>query len=284
MDVLYYVGNMGFCANLINLIRVIEYCFRRNVKLYVCCDYSMHGKIHELFDFGLDVQIVTGVPPGWSITENPHFEVVHPDWDHGDTLSLRNYIKINSIDVPTERLREIALRFVPKVSLETTIRCPEDTAAQRQQKSRASHASTETIPEKYDAVHIRRGDAMTSGEGCKYFHAMDYIAKTTYDDVFVMSDDHRVLDEISGSKKIHHTIPETEVGNWTTLNYVTNPGQPVFALRSDKLDVTKRLIQEMYIAAKSQTFVYTNSSVGHFVSLIHQDPTRCINLQSPPSE
>jgi hypothetical protein len=260
MDVLYYVGNMGFCANLINLIRVIEYCFRRNVKLYVCCDYSIHGKIHELFDFGLDVQFVTGVPPGWSITENPHFEVVHPDWDHGDTLSLRNYIKINSIDVPTERLREIALRFVPKVSLETT------------------------IPEKYDAVHIRRGDAMTSGEGCKYFHAMDYIAKTTYDDVFVMSDDHRVLDEISGSKRIHHTIPETEVGNWTTLNYVTNPGQPVFALRDDKLDVTKRLIQEMYIAAKSQTFVYTNSSVGHFVSLIHQDPTRCINLQSPHSD
>jgi hypothetical protein len=277
MDVLYYIGDMGFCANLINLIRVIEYCFRRNVKLYVCCDYSMHGKIHELFDFGPDVQFVNGVPPGWSITENPHFEVVHPDWDHGDTVSLKNYMKITNLDVPEERLREIALRFVPKVSLDTT--------AQRQRKSRASHASTETtIPEKYDALHIRRGDAMTSGEGCKYFHAMDYIAKTTCDDVFVMSDDHRVLGEISGSKKIHHTIPETEVGNWTTPNYVTQTDQPVFALRDDKMDVTKRLIQEMYTAAKSQTFVYTNSSVGHFVSLIHQDPTRCINLQSHPSD
>mgnify|MGYP000382148208 CR=1 FL=1 len=174
MDVLYYIGDMGFCANLINLIRVIEYCFRRNVKLYVCCDYSMHGKIHELFDFGPDVQFVNGVPPGWSITENPHFEVVHPEWDHGDTVSLKNYMKITNLDVPEERLREIALRFVPKVSL--------DTAAQRQRKSRASHGSTETtIPEKYDALHIRRGDAMTSGEGCKYFHAMDYIAKTTCD-------------------------------------------------------------------------------------------------------
>ena len=135
MDVLYYIGDMGFCANLINLIRVIEYCFRRNVKLYVCCDYSMHGKIHELFDFGPDVQFVNGVPPGWSITENPHFEVVHPEWDHGDTVSLKNYMKITNLDVPEERLREIALRFVPKVSL--------DTAAQRQRKSRALHASPE---------------------------------------------------------------------------------------------------------------------------------------------
>jgi hypothetical protein len=260
MDVLYYIGNMGFCANIINMIRVIDYCFKRNVKLYVCCDYSIHGNIHELFDFGPDVQFVTGVPPGWSITENPHFEVVHPDWDHGETLSLMNYKKINSLEIPTERLREIALRFIPKVSLETT------------------------IPEKYDALHIRRGDAMTSGEGCKYFHAMDYIAKTTCDDVFVMSDDYRVLSEISGSRTVHHIIPETEIGNWTTPNYVTEIGQPVFARRNDKLDVTKRLIQEMYTAAKSQAFVYTNSSVGHFVSLIHQDPTRCINLQSPPSD
>ena len=113
---------------------------------------------------------------------------------------------------------------------------------------------------------------------------MDYIAKTTCDDVFVMSDDHRVIHEISGPKKIHHVIPETEIGNWTTNNYVTEPGQPVFALRRDRREVIKRLIQEMYIAAKSQTFLYTNSSVSHFVSLIHHDPTRCINLQSPPSK
>lgn len=260
MDVLYYIGNMGFCANIMDLIRVIEYCFRRNVKLYVCCDYSIHGKIHELFDFGLDVHFVTGMPPGWSITENPHFEVMHPDWDHGQTKSLDNYMKMASIEIPQERLREIALRFIPRVSLETT------------------------IPEKYDALHIRRGDAMTSGEGCKYFHAMDYIAKTTYDDVFVMSDDYRVLGEISGSKKVHHTIPETEVGNWTTNNYVTEPEQPVFATRDDKLDVTKRLIQEMYIAAKSQRFIHTHSNVSQFINLIHRDPSQCIDLQDTVAE
>ena len=260
MDVLYYTGNMDFCANIMDLIRVMEYCFRRNVKLYVCCDYSIHGNIYEFLDFGPDVQFVNGVPPGWSITENPHFEVMHPVWDHGPTLSLDNYMKITTMDIPPERLREIALRFVPKVSLETT------------------------IPEKYDAVHIRRGDALTSGEGCKYVHAMEYIAKTTCDDVFVMSDDHRVLGEISGSKRIHHTIPETEVGNWTTENYVTEPGQPIFALREDKMDVTKRLIQEMYTAAKSQKFLYTYSNVAFFVKLIHRDPSQCIDLSDTVSQ
>jgi hypothetical protein len=256
MDVLYYIGNMGFCANVIDIIRVIEYCFRRNVKLYVCCDYSIHGNIYEFLDFGPDVQFVNGVPPGWGITENPHFEVMHPDWNHGRTLALDNYMKITTMNIPPERLREIALRFVPKVPLETT------------------------IPEKYDALHIRRGDAITSGEGCKYFHAMDYIAKTTCDDVFVMSDDYRVLAEISGSKKIHHMIPETEVGNWTTDNYTTQDDQPIFADRKDKLDVTKRLVQEMYIAAKSQRFVYTYSNVAFFIKLIHRDPSQCIDLQN----
>jgi hypothetical protein len=165
-------------------------------------------------------------------------------------------MKITTMNISPERLREIALRFVPKVPLETT------------------------IPEKYDALHIRRGDAMTSGEGCKYFHAMDYIAKTTCDDVFVMSDDYRVLAEISGSKKIHHMIPETEVGNWTTDNYTTQDDQPIFSNRKDKLDVTKRLIQEMYIAAKSQRFIYTYSNVAFFIKLIHRDPSQCIYLQN----
>jgi hypothetical protein len=216
----------------------------------------MHGDLMRLIDFGHDIEFVKGIPPGYSVrTDDPFLEVVHPDWDHGPNAALDNFNKLNSIDISFERQREIALRFIPKI--------PDE------------HTPVET----FDAIHILRGDAMTSGEGCKYFHAMDYIAKTTCDDVFVMSDDHRVLGEISGHKKIHHMIPESEIGNWGNISYVTEPGQPVFILRNDKMELIVRLIKEMYIAAKSQTFVYTNSSVGHFVSLIHQDPTRCINLQ-----
>lgn len=259
-DFLYFTGNMGFCANLICIIRAIEYCSRNGKKLHVCCDYGMHGDMSQLFDFGHDIEFVTGFLQGWGYPENPYYEIAHPDWDHGRNPSLENFEKMNSIDISFERQREIASRFKPKIPL------------------------LRFAAEEYDALHIRRGDAMTSGEGCKYFHAMDYIAKTTCDDVFVMSDDHRVLEEISGPKKIHHMIPETEIGNWSTINYVTEPGQPVFAHNPDRMISITRLIQEMYIAAKSKTFVFTNSSVGHFVSLIHQDPIRCINLQSPPSD
>jgi hypothetical protein len=258
---LYYTGNMGFCANLNGIIRAIEYCSRNSMKLYICCEYGMHGDLMQLFDFGHDIEFVKGMPPGYSIQgDNPLFEVAHPDWDHGPNTSLDNYNKMYSIDISFERQREIALRFIPKIPDERT---PAET---------------------FDAIHIRRGDALTAGEGGKYFHAMDYLAKTTCDDVFVMSDDHRVIDEISGPKKIHHMIPEDEIGNWGNISYVTEPGQPVFILRNDKMKLIVRLIQEMYIAAKSQTFLYTNSCVGHFVSLIHRDPTRCINLQSPPSD
>jgi len=257
---LYYTGNMGFCANLICIIRAIEYCSRNSMKLHICCEYGMHGDLIHLFDFGHDIEFVKGIPPGYSMqNDNPLFEVAHPDWDHGPHTSLDNFNKMNSIDISIERQREIALRFVPKVQL------------------------LNISAEAFDALHIRRGDALTAGEGGKYFHAMDYLAKTSCDDVFVMSDDHRVVDEFSGPKKIHHMIPESEIGNWSTPNYLTEPDQPVFIHRNDRMKLIVRLIQEMYIAAKSQTFVYTNSCVGGFVSLIHRDPTRCINLQSLPS-
>lgn len=217
----------------------------------------MHGDLTKLFDFGHDIEFANGLPPGYSIPKNnPFGEVAHPDWDHGPNASLDNFNKIERIEISFERQCEIARKFKPKVKL------------------------LDAPVEKFDALHIRRGDAMTAGEGCKYFHAMDFLEKTTCDDIFVMSDDHRVLDEISGPKKIYHMIPEYEIGHWGNISYVTDPGrQPVFRFRSDKMDVTVRLIQEIYIAAKSQTFVCTNSSVAHFVSLIHRDHTRCINLQ-----
>jgi hypothetical protein len=225
------------------------------MKLLLCPDYCIYGDVTPFFDFG--VEIIRNIPPGWAVQPHPDFVFAHPNWDYPNpTLELFN--EIHLMNIPIEDKIRIARSFKPLVSI------PE-------------------VPcEIFDALHIRRGDALTSGEGCKYFHAMDYIAKTTCDDVFVMSDDHRVLGEISGNKRIHHEIPETDVGNWSTPSYVTARGQPVLAFQNQdkKNENMTRLIQEMYIASKSQRFVHTYSNVSRFIKLIHRDSSQCIDLQN----
>ena len=249
---LYYTGNMGFCANLNALIKVIDYCKDR--ELHVCCDYGMHGNLEDYFEFPEGLHFVKGFfPPGYLMADHPKYDVCHPYWDEPNpTLAL--YDEINSIQVSFERQREIVQSWKPKIKISPPC-------------------------EKYDAVHIRRGDALTSGEGAMYHHANEYVQKTTLNDVFVMSDDFRVISEIP--RKVHHMIPEGETGNWSTPNYVTKQGeQPVFMFRSHekKKQITERLVQEMYIAANSETFVHECSSVAHFIKLIHKNPERCISL------
>ena len=251
----YYAGNMGFCANLNNIIRMIEYSKRNNMKMKICYDYSMHGNYDKYIDLGIET--ISGIPEGYRTPLDPLNVFVHPDWDHPNP-TLEMFETIQKMDMTLEQKRAIAKTFVPKMN---------------------------TVPPfdfEYDALHIRRGDAMTSGEGCKYFHASEYLKHTPQEHVFVMSDDYNVLSECNG-KIIHHIIPENSVGNWSTPNYVTEPEkQPVFMFQSNqtKYEITHRLVTEMYICAKSKTFVHTNSSVSEFIKCIHDSPERCINLQS----
>ena len=242
---------MGFCSNLISIIRAIEYCSQNNLRLKICSDYSMHGDFSQWFDFG--VEFIKMPVPGYLIPDTPDQVIAHPHWDHPNP-SLVNFEKITNVKASKERMREIAQSIKPKIDI-PWLQCPV-----------------------YDAIHIRRGDALTSGEGGTYHHGSDYLKHTTCDDVFVMSDDHRVLGELSGN--VHHMIPEHEVGNWSTPNYVTGPNQPVFMFHpiERKNEINNRLVRELYIASKSETFVSTNSSVGDFVTLIHKNPNKCINL------
>ena len=248
----YYTGNMGFCSNMINIIRALEYCSQNNLKMKICSEYSMHGDFSKWFDFG--VEFVHMPDQGYLIPDTHDQIIAHPHWDNPNP-SLVTFDKIVNVKATRERLREIAQSIKPKIAI-PWLKCPV-----------------------YDAVHIRRGDALTSGEGGTYHHGSEYLKKTTCDDVFVMSDDHRVLGELTGAT-IHHMIPEYHLGNWSTPNYVTQPGQNVFMFQpaARKDEINDRLVRELYIASKSETFVSTNSSVGDFVSLIHKNPDKCINL------
>lgn len=250
-----YTGNVGLCAILFNIIHAIYYCEKNNMKLLLCPDYCIYGDVTPFFDFG--VEIIRNIPPGWAVQPHPDFVFAHPDWDcPNPTLELFN--EILQLDITFDDKRRIALSFKPLVPF------PE-------------------IPwDSFDAVHVRRGDAFTVPQGCEYRHGSEYIAHTMCDDVFVMSDDYRVLNEFGG-KKIHHMIPDDADGWYAVANSITKPNeQKIFAFQnqSKKNENMIRLVREMYIAAKSQTFVHTFSNVARFIKLIHRDPSQCVDINT----
>jgi hypothetical protein len=254
-SLILYTGNVGLCAILFNIIHAIYYCEQNNMKLLLCPDYCIYGDVTPFFDFG--VEIIRNIPPGWAVQPHPGFVFAHPNWDYPNpTLELFN--EILNMDISFEDKRRIALSFKPLVSI-PDFPC-----------------------ETFDAVHVRRGDAFTVPQGCEYHHGSEYIANTLCDDVFVMSDDHRVLKELEG-KKIHHMIPDDADGWYAVPGSITKPGeQKVFAFQNQdkKNENMTRLTQEMYIASKSQRFVHTFSNVARFIKLIHRDPSQCIDLQN----
>lgn len=254
-----YSGNIGLCATINSIVYAIDYCEKNNMKLLFCPDYGLYGDFTKFIDFGVD--IIKNIPQGYAMLPHPAYECAHPYWD-GPNISQALFDKIVLADIPFERQREIALTFKPLVP------------------------NPEIPCEVFDAVHVRRGDAFTVPQGCEYRHGSAYITNTTCDDVFVMSDDYRILKEFDG-KKIHHMIPPDADGWYAVPGSITNPNeQTIFACQpQDKKDEnTTRLIQEMYIAAKSQRFVHTFSNVSTFIKLIHRDPSQCIDLQNTVAE
>jgi hypothetical protein len=250
-----YTGTNGFCANLISIIRAIEYAKQKSFHLKICCDYGMYGDYSHFFDFGLE--FISDIPPGFETDpDDENFVYAHPDWDHGSHKSLDLFEEINGFPVSFERKREIALSFKPK------IRIPQ------------------TEVDKYDAIHVRRGDALTFGQGAHYHHAIEYLQKTNCRDVFVMTGDFRVISEIPDSVKIFHIVPPDENGWWGCPASVTSRDQPIFMFQSPcvKYKNTVRLIIEMYTAARSETFVHQFSNVSEFIKLIHKNPERCVSL------
>jgi len=254
-----YTGNVGLCAILLNIIRAIYYCEQNNMKLLLCPDYCIYGDVTPFFDFG--VEIIRNIPPGWAVQPHPDFVFAHPNWDYPNpTLEL--FHEILHMDIPFEDKRRIALSFKPLVSI------------------------PEFPCESFDAIHVRRGDAFTVPQGCEYRHGSAYIKNTTCDDVFVMSDDYRVLKELDG-KNIHHMIPSDADGWYAVPGSITKPvEQKVFAFENQdkKNENMTRLVQEMYIASKSQRFIHTFSNVARFIRLIHRDPSQCIDLQDTVSQ
>lgn len=255
-----YAGNIGLCATINSIVYAIDYCEKNNMKLRFCPKYGLYGDVTKFIDFG--VECIKVLPPGYAMNPHPEYEFAHPYWD-GPNNTQALFDKIVLADIPFERQRAIALTFKPLVPI------PE-------------------LPcEVFDAVHIRRGDAFTVPQGCEYHVTNDYLEKTSCDDVFIMSDDHRVLDEVSSAKKIHHMIPADADGWYAVLGSITKPTeQTIFAFQPQhkKDENTIRLIQEMYIAAKSQKFIHTFSNVSRFIKLIHRDPSQCIDLQNTISK
>lgn len=255
---IFYTTNIGLCSQLSLIIKGIILCKKQNREFLLCTKYGMYPDLRIFFE--TPIKFIEDIPPGLFIEQN-EVDTCFPSWDYPNAPffneNMKNLEILLNYDASFEEMREIALTFfkpkIEKIHLEKS----------------------------YDAVHIRRGDQILSGEnGMKYIHAMKFIDMTQLNDVFVMSDDYRVINEIHG-KNVHTIIPKNLTGHISTGSYYKNGYDIPFTHKpyEEKLHLTKIFLQEVYTCAESELFIaHFTSAVPNFIKLIHKNPDNCIKV------
>lgn len=255
-----YTETIGLSGQLRYILLAMEYCERNNQELYICCDTNMYGDLRNYFEFDPSIKFISGIPPGYMVDQT-NVDTAHPNWDYVNApfykQSIENFDKIWNLKVPLEKLREHAKTLKP---LYNTVKPPS---------------------EPFDAVLIRRGDKVTSGDnGFIDNSASEYLKHTKLKDVFVMSDDYSAVKECTG-KNIISITPEYRRG-FVSIPFYKTPGSDepfIFKSADFRINDTRIFINEMYIAAESETFVSNFKTSGaQFIRLIHKNPEKCIDI------
>ena len=260
-----YTETVGLAGQLLYIIYAIEYCVRNKQQLYISCDYNMYGDLRNYFEFDKDVMFISGLPPGYCVDQT-NCDTAHPDWTNVNAPhykeSIANFNKLYELDIPFERLREISATIKPLHNV---------------------YSINDT---KYDAVLVRRGDKMSSGDnGFKYNHASDHLVHTQCEDVFVLSDDFNAIKECreSTKKNILSITPGYRKGFVAIPFYVT-PGSDspfIFKPLEHRISDTRIFVNEMYVAAQSERFIASfKTNVAMFIKLIHRNPENCVDIQA----
>lgn len=255
-----YTETIGLSGQLLNILYAMEYCERKNQELYICCDTNMYGDLRNYFEFDPSIKFISGIPPGYMFDQT-HVDTAHPNWDYVNApfykQSINNYEKMCNQNIPFEKLREYAKTLKP---LYNTVNPPS---------------------EPFDAVLIRRGDKVTSGDnGFIDNPVQEYFKHTTLKNVFVMSDDYSVIKECK-YKNIISITPEYRRGFVSIPFYKTPGSDDPFISKSIEFRIkdTRIFINEIYIAAHSEKFVSNFKTSGaQFVKLIHKDPENCVTI------
>lgn len=253
--------NIGFCSQLLNIIYAIAYCEDTNRKLYICCRYSMYPDIRLFLDLQNSIEYIDDIEPGIFINQD-NIDTCFPTWDYPNAPYIKENLKnleiITNHPISFERKRKFSLQFIPKIRIDFDIKPP------------------------YDSIHIRRGDQINGENNMRYINAMKFIEKTNNDNVFVMSDDYNVLNEINTNKKIHNIILPCMKGFIATPSYCKYGSDIPFSHKSydEKYKLTCILIREIYICANSEYFIGNFiSSIPNIIKFIHKDPSKCIDIR-----
>jgi len=147
------------------------------------------------------------------------------------------------------------------------------------------------MPGKYVALHIRRGDKVGDEDVFypveRYFDALDDFERSA---VFVLSDDHRTVDEVRdylasrrrGNRVFSLCRPEHtgfDVWKLRAGDRFAGDGQEFDDSESHRRYVfaeTSRLLAETIVASRARQFVSTaRSNVGISIAFLHDDPDVC---------
>ncbi len=84
--------NIGFCSQLLNIIKAIAYCEDTNRKLYVCCKYSMYPDIRLFLELNNNVEYLDEIEPGIFIDQT-NIDTCFPSWDYPHAPYINDNLK-----------------------------------------------------------------------------------------------------------------------------------------------------------------------------------------------
>lgn len=256
-----YTETIGLTGQITYILFAIRYCRLNNQKLYICCDYNMFGDLRNYFEFPEDVHFISNIPPGFMIDQT-QVDTAHPNWDYQNAPyykeSIGNFEKLFKQGYTFKEIRDIALTLKP-LNITKSFDC------------------------EYDAVLVRRGDKVTSGDnGYKDSHTSEYLKHVTSENVFVMSDDYNAVLECKkySQKNVLSITPEYRRGFVSIPFYQTSGSDIPFINKpiEHRISDTKIFVNELYIASKSKKFISNfKSNVAEFINLIHENEN-CVDI------
>ena len=143
------------------------------------------------------------------------------------------------------------------------------------------------LPEQYDAIHVRKGDKVYGSDKQSENHSIQsYLKYVTSENLYVMTDDYSVIEKVKEYYKgtVFYLVDVSDNGFWDPYNLrvclkevVNNEDKFV---KSDKYQSTMKLLEEVLICSKSQTFIGAYSSnVAKYIKLVHETG-KCISIDA----
>jgi len=247
---IFYFTNTGLCAQLLRLAKAEKYYD----KIHLCTTHTMYGDLRRFIEFPERFSWIDEIPYGPFLHNiNKDVDIYCPDWDYAGAPSYQKNIDfVDNFGKLPEPTDDEYRKFCSELKLKTT------------------HSISS---QNYNCISVRLGlqpHFKTEKNIRKFFEHFPID-----EEVFIMCDSARVVDDIPPGYKYFHIIPEIQEG----FSAGEGPGWKTYRQfsQNERDLMTQKFINEIDIASRSKIMVADFRNLSSlFVYFIHKH--KCIEL------